>query len=366
MDAPNQFEGLPSHQYRMNLRSRDAPAGTARVSYAEDLRRSGVEEDDDDEDEYDYEDEETKPTAARHKRRHTASHTNHDPHAYNGHRFGRRGDPRMTRSLQIKLDNPDMDCTLALIQGGYQYDLGASDKTLDEDGITLGQRRNQLARRVRNERRKTGGVQSPRGKKRPAGSRKKAQNRKKPKAVQAANRSVSRPISPSPPASDLPTPPLPPMSLNYEADDPYEFERMESEGDEKDYMYPPLPALPSGDVEVPLQQPIDRIRKEELQQVNSPYISDISDIGEDISRPRGYGNTAGIASAAAAAAAPPFPTYQGAPLIPSLPATPSISFAPKPKDDTESVVGENLLEEDMLGLTEEEKQQAHDDVHGYR
>lgn len=133
MDAPNQFEGLPSHQYRMNLRSRDAPAGTARVSYAEDLRRSGVEEDDDDEDEYDYEDEETKPTAARHKRRHTASHTNHDPHAYNGHRFGRRGDPRMTRSLQIKLDNPDMDCTLALIQGGYQYDLGASDKTLDED-----------------------------------------------------------------------------------------------------------------------------------------------------------------------------------------------------------------------------------------
>ena len=207
-------------------------------------------------------------------------------------------------------------------------------------------------------------------KKRPAGNRKKAQKRKKPKAVQGANRSVSRPISPSPPASDLPTPSLPLMSINYEADDPYEFERMESYRDEKDY--PPLPALPSGDVEVPLQRQIDRIRKGELKEADSPYISDISDIEEDISRPRGDGNTAGIASAAPATAppipapAPPFPTYQGAPLIPSLPVTPSLSFAPKPKDDTESVVGENLLEEDMLGLTEEEKQKAHDDVHGYR
>ena len=360
MDESNQISNLPSHQYRMSLRSRDAPAGTARVSYTEDLRRSDVDEDDDDdnEEEYDYGEEKTKPTAARHKRRHIASHDSHDPHAYNGHRFGRRGDPRMTRSLQIKLDNPDMDCTLALIQGGYRYDLGASDKTLDEDGITLGQRRNQLARRVRNERRKAGGVQSPRGKKRPAGNRKKAptRKRKKPKAAQAAPRSVSRPISPSPPASVPPTPPLPPISLNYDADDPYEFERMENVED-----YPPLRPLPtsSGDVEIPLQQQLDRIRKEELQEVASPYISDISDIEEDVSRPR---------SSAASAAAPtqPFPTYQGAPLIPSLPVTPSMSFAPKPKDDTESVVGENLLEEDMVGLTEEEKQEAHEDVHGYR
>jgi hypothetical protein len=38
----------------------------------------------------------------------------------------------------------------------------------------------------------------------------------------------------------------------------------------------------------------------------------------------------------------------------------------KDKDDTESVVGENLLEEDMLGLTSDEKKEAHDDVHGFR
>lgn len=363
MDAFNHFEHLPSRQYRMSLRSRDAPAGAPRMSYAEDLCRSDVDEDDDEE--YDYKEEEPKPSAARHKRRYITSHASHDPHTYNGHRFGRRGDPRMTRSLQIKLDNPDMDCTLALIQGGYRYDVGTSDKTLDEDGITLGQRRNQLARRVRNERRKTGGVQLPRRKKRPAGNRKKTTKQKKSRAVEPTNRSVSRPISPSPPTSVLPIPPLPPMSLNYEADDPYDFERMESEAVEKDY--PPLPPLPSGEVEIPLQQQLDRIRKEELQRVESPYISDISDVEGNECRSRGEGNTAGIATCtAAAAAAPPFPTLQGAPLIPSLPVTPSMSFAPKPKEDTESVVGENLLEEDMLGLTEEEKQEAHDDVHGYR
>lgn len=266
----------------------------------------------------------------------------------------------MTRSLQIKLKIPDMDCTLALIQGGYQYDLGASDKTLDDDGITLGQRRNQLARRVRNERRKTGAGQTSRGgKKRAAASRKRTTTtkRRKPKAVEAANAFASRPISPSPPISAPPTPPLPPMSLNYDADDPYDFERMESEEGGETGNYPPLPPLPGVDMEGSLQQQ-DRLRKEELQQVDSPYISDISDIEEEEIR--------GSAATAAAASAQPFPTFQGAPLIPSLPVTPSMSFAPKPEDDTESVIGENLLEEDMLGLTEEEKREAHDDVHGYR
>jgi hypothetical protein len=371
MGSSDQVEpSAPSH-YRMNLRSRDAPPGAPRISYAEDLRQSYVDEEDDDDEDDDMDcennEEDQKPSSKRHKRTSRGDAVADDPHAYNGHRFGRRGDPRMSRALQFKLDNPKMDCTLALIKGGYHYNLGASEKALDEDGIMLGQRRNQLARRIRNEVKKAGRVQSSRPKKRPAasrnsGNRKTTAKRKspprkrkdrKPKMVKSP-RSVS--FSTPQSISALPTPSLhvPPMNLAYlDEKDLYDFANI------------PLPPLPGGVVETQQPQHLQRIQSETLKQLASPYISDISDVEQE-------GSLLDGKSSAAATSVPPFPMYQGAPLIPSLPITPPLSFVGQPisstkkTDETDSVVGENLLEEDMLGLTEEEKKEAHDDVHGNR
>eukprot|EP00804_Cyclotella_cryptica_P010922 CCRYP_018969-RB/>CCRYP_018969-RB protein AED:0.18 eAED:0.18 QI:628/1/1/1/1/1/5/1207/438 len=74
---------------------------------------------------------------------------------------GRTGDPRMNRAVQAKLENPDMPLITALVLGGFVFPgLDESDGRLgsvtDTDNVTVYQRRNQLLRRLRIEKRKKG------------------------------------------------------------------------------------------------------------------------------------------------------------------------------------------------------------------
>jgi hypothetical protein len=67
-------------------------------------------------------------------------------------KMGRKGDPRMHRSVAARLENPDMALLDALRQGGFLFPVDACghDSTLvDADNVTLGQRKNQLSRRLR-------------------------------------------------------------------------------------------------------------------------------------------------------------------------------------------------------------------------
>ena len=66
---------------------------------------------------------------------------------------GRTGDPRMNNAVEAKLNNTDMSLVAALVAGGFVFPgLEQCDKLnslVDEDGIGLYQRRNQLLRRLR-------------------------------------------------------------------------------------------------------------------------------------------------------------------------------------------------------------------------
>lgn len=78
---------------------------------------------------------------------------------------GRRGDPRMHKAVSIRLTNPSLTLLEALIEGGFKFphhdflsSSGKSDRDiLDEDGVQLCQRKNQLSRRLRLIRKKTKG-----------------------------------------------------------------------------------------------------------------------------------------------------------------------------------------------------------------
>lgn len=67
-------------------------------------------------------------------------------------KLGRKGDPRMHRAVAARLADPDMTLLDALRRGGFDFPLDACghDSTLvDADNVTLGQRKNQLSRRLR-------------------------------------------------------------------------------------------------------------------------------------------------------------------------------------------------------------------------
>ena len=72
-------------------------------------------------------------------------------------RSGRKSDPRMQRAVQIKLDNPDTALKEALQLGGFEFHLkiptgGQTDKNLvDQNGVSLSQHKNNLCRRLRQE-----------------------------------------------------------------------------------------------------------------------------------------------------------------------------------------------------------------------
>ncbi len=80
--------------------------------------------------------------------------------------FGRRGDSRMHKAVAFRLDNPKSSLFEALEQGGFSFPLKSSKVALtdrdilDEDGVQLSQRKNQLGRRLRMIREKKRGTEN--------------------------------------------------------------------------------------------------------------------------------------------------------------------------------------------------------------
>mmetsp|Transcript_3120 Transcript_3120/g.4555 ORF Transcript_3120/g.4555 Transcript_3120/m.4555 type:complete len:810 (-) Transcript_3120:492-2921(-) len=63
-------------------------------------------------------------------------------------KLGRKGDPRMHRALKARLDNPKLSLLDALTQGGFEFHW-KDGISYDSDNVQLGQRKNQLSRRLR-------------------------------------------------------------------------------------------------------------------------------------------------------------------------------------------------------------------------
>jgi hypothetical protein len=64
-------------------------------------------------------------------------------------RPGCKGDPRMNRAVAERLRDPDLPLFHALRIGGFNFPANEDASTLDNDRVTLGQRKNQLSRRLR-------------------------------------------------------------------------------------------------------------------------------------------------------------------------------------------------------------------------
>lgn len=66
-----------------------------------------------------------------------------------GRRMGRKGDPRMHNAVNARLDDPNISLFHALKLGGFNYLDDIDGKAVDEENVTLAQRKNQLSRRLR-------------------------------------------------------------------------------------------------------------------------------------------------------------------------------------------------------------------------
>jgi hypothetical protein len=76
----------------------------------------------------------------------TQTTTHHPPQP----QTGRKGDPRMHRAVQARLANPTITLLEALQLGGFDYSSDVNDaNVVDSENVTLGQRKNQLSRRLR-------------------------------------------------------------------------------------------------------------------------------------------------------------------------------------------------------------------------
>jgi hypothetical protein len=64
-------------------------------------------------------------------------------------KLGRKGDPRMHRSVAARIGNPDLTLFEALRMGGFDYPTNDDASVMDAEKVTLGQRKNQLSRRLR-------------------------------------------------------------------------------------------------------------------------------------------------------------------------------------------------------------------------
>ena len=64
-------------------------------------------------------------------------------------KLGRKGDPRMHRAVAARLENPEISLFEALQIGGFQYPTNDDSSIMDAEKVTLGQRKNQLSRRLR-------------------------------------------------------------------------------------------------------------------------------------------------------------------------------------------------------------------------
>lgn len=62
-------------------------------------------------------------------------------------RIGRKGDPRMEKAVIARLANPQLPLYEALLMGGFEYT--EDPQSVDDQGVTLCQRKNQLSRRIR-------------------------------------------------------------------------------------------------------------------------------------------------------------------------------------------------------------------------
>ena len=63
-------------------------------------------------------------------------------------KLGRKGDPRMHKALKARLDDPKISLLDALIVGGFEFQW-KNGISYDKDNVQLGQRKNQLSRRLR-------------------------------------------------------------------------------------------------------------------------------------------------------------------------------------------------------------------------
>lgn len=64
-------------------------------------------------------------------------------------RMGRKGDPRMHRAVSARLKDPSLTLFDALQVGGFDYPADEDAGCFDSERVTLGQRKNQLSRRIR-------------------------------------------------------------------------------------------------------------------------------------------------------------------------------------------------------------------------
>lgn len=64
-------------------------------------------------------------------------------------KLGRKGDARMHKAVAARLANPDLSLFDALGIGGFDYPSNDDSSIMDAEKVTLGQRKNQLSRRLR-------------------------------------------------------------------------------------------------------------------------------------------------------------------------------------------------------------------------
>jgi hypothetical protein len=64
-------------------------------------------------------------------------------------KLGRKGDARMHKAVAARLANPDLSLFDALRIGGFDYPSNDDASIMDAEKVTLGQRKNQLSRRLR-------------------------------------------------------------------------------------------------------------------------------------------------------------------------------------------------------------------------
>lgn len=63
--------------------------------------------------------------------------------------LGRKGDPRMHLAVQFRMADPKLSLLEALRKGGFVFTADANGSITDSDNVGLGQRKNQLSRRLR-------------------------------------------------------------------------------------------------------------------------------------------------------------------------------------------------------------------------
>jgi hypothetical protein len=109
---------------------------------------------------------------------------------------GKRGDGRMNRAVVARLHNPQLSLYEALIIGGFHYPLGdINTNAIDDENITLGQRKNQLNRRLRLLRRQRTQLQKEQSQKQP--KKLQSQTHQHQRQSQQKSKTQAQPLTPS-------------------------------------------------------------------------------------------------------------------------------------------------------------------------